>query len=171
MNTTNVETERKYLIKMPDLAYLRTIENCRVLDILQTYLDPLHDEPKTERRVRTITENGKVTYVYTKKSPRAYLSRFEDERNVTREEYENLRADACSELSKTRYAFPYAGHVMEIDVYPSELGGELFEGYAILEVEMDDPDEAVEFPEFLEIVREVTDDKQYHNKTLARKLK
>ncbi len=167
----NVETERKYLIKYPDLAYLRTLDGCRVLEMRQTYLDRLPDEPQTERRVRTITENGVTSYVYTKKSPRAYLSRFEDERDVTREEYECLRKDAHSELIKTRYAFPFAGHVMEIDVYPPEIGGEIFDGYAILEVEMNDPDEAVEFPEFLEIVREVTDDRRYHNKTLAKKLK
>ena len=167
----NVETERKYLIKFPDLAYLRTVDGCRVLEMRQTYLDRLPDEPQTEHRVRSITENGVTSYVYTKKSPRAYLSRFEEEREVSREEYDLLRKDAYSELIKTRYAFPFAGHVMEIDVYPPEIGGETFDGYAILEVEMDDPDEAVEFPSFLEIVREVTDDKRYHNKTLAKKLK
>ncbi len=167
----NVETERKYLIKFPDLAYLRTLYGCRVLEMRQTYLDPLPDEPQTERRVRSITENGVTSYVYTEKSPRAYLSRFEDESEVAREEYDLLRKDAYSELLKTRYAFPFAGHVMEIDVYPPEIGGEAMDGYAILEVEMDDPDEAVEFPSFLEIVREVTDEKTYHNKTLAKKLK
>ncbi|MBQ9995056.1 MAG: hypothetical protein IJP32_01685 [Clostridia bacterium] len=167
----NVETERKYLIKFPDLAYLRMLDSCRILEMRQTYLERLPDAPQTERRVRTITENGVTSYVYTQKSPRAYLSRFEDEREVTREEYECLRKDAHSELVKTRYAFPFAGHVMEIDVYPPEIGGEVFDGYAILEVEMNDPDEAVEFPEFLEIVREVTDDRRYHNKTLAKKLK
>jgi len=167
----NVETERKYLIKHPDLAHLRTLDGCRVLAMRQTYLDRLPDEPQTERRVRTITENGVTSYVYTKKSPRVYLSRFEDEREVSREEYDLLRKDAYSELIKTRYAFPFAGHVMEIDVYPPEIGGEVLDGYAILEVEMSDPDEAVEFPDYLEIVREVTDEKPYHNKTLAKKLK
>lgn len=167
----NVETERKYLIRFPDLAYLRTLDGCRVLEMRQTYLERSPAEPQTERRVRTITENGVTSYVYTKKSPRAYLSRFEDEREVPREEYELLMKDAYSELIKTRYAFPFAGHVMEIDVYPPEIGGEAFDGYAILEVEMNDPDEAVEFPEFLEIIREVTDEKKYHNKTLAKKLK
>ena len=169
-NTPNVETERKYLIRFPDLAYLRTIDRCRVMAMVQTYLE--RKEPEVERRVRSITEDGVTVDIYTEKRPRAYLSRFEDEREVTREEYERLRKeDGYSELVKTRYAFPFAGHTMEIDVYPPEIGGEIFEGYAILEVEMDTPDEAVEFPEFLEILREVTDEKQYHNKTLAKKLK
>ena len=166
-NTSNVETERKYLIRFPDLAYLRKIDGCRVMAMVQTYLE--RKEPEVERRVRSITEDGVTVYIYTEKRPRAYLSRFEDERNVTQEEYERLRKeDGYSELVKTRYAFPFAGHTMEIDVYPPEIGGEIFEGYAILEVEMDTPDEAVEFPEFLEIVREVTDEKRYHNKTLAK---
>lgn len=172
MTATNVETERKYLIRFPDLAYLTTLDGCRVMAMVQTYLDRRQEEPDIERRVRSITENGGTVYIYTEKRPRAYLSRFEDEREMTREEYERLRKeDGDSELIKTRYAFPFAGHVMEIDVYPPEIGGDVMDGYAILEVEMDDPGETVEFPEFLEILREVTDDKRYHNKTLAKKLK
>ncbi len=174
MTTTNVETERKYLIRFPDLAYLETLDGCRVMAMVQTYLERLQEEPEVERRVRSITfmPNGGTVYIYTEKRPRGYLSRFEDEREVTREEYERLRKeDGYSELVKTRYAFPFAGHVMEIDVYPPEIGGDAMDGYAILEVEMDTPDEKVEFPEFLEILREVTDEKKYHNKTLAKKLK
>jgi len=167
---SNVETERKYLIKFPDLAHLRTMDGCRVLDMVQTYLE--RKEPDAERRIRSITENGGTVYIYTEKRPRGYLSRFEDEKEIPREEYERLRKeDGDSELVKTRYAFPFAGHTMEIDVYPPEIGGEVFEGYAILEVEMDDADETVEFPEFLEIVREVTVDKRYYNKTIAKKLR
>ncbi len=169
MTTTNVETERKYLIRFPDLAYLRTLDGCRVMAMVQTYLERRQEEPEVERRVRSIAENGGTVYIYTEKRPRAYLSRFEDEREVTREEYERLRKDdGYSELVKTRYAFPFAGHTMEIDVYPPEIGGDAMDGYAILEVEMRDPDEAVEFPEFLEILKEVTDEKKYHNKTLAK---
>ena len=169
MNTNNIETERKYLIRFPDLAYLRTQDGCREMAMVQTYLE--RNDPDVERRIRSITflPDGGTVYIYTEKRPRAYLSRFEDEREVTREEYERLRKeDGYSELVKTRYAFPFAGHTMEIDVYPPDIGGDVMDGYAILEVEMDDPDEAVEFPEFLEIVREVTDEKKYHNKTLAR---
>ena len=167
MNITNVETERKYLIRFPDLAYLRSIAGCREMAMVQTYLE--RKEPEVERRVRSITENGGTVYIYTEKRPRAYLSRFEDEREVTREEYERLRKeDGYSELVKTRYAFPFAGHTMEIDIYPPNIGGDVMAGYAILEVEMSDPDETVEFPEFLEILKEVTDEKRYHNKTLAR---
>ena len=171
MKTANVETERKYLIRFPDLSLLRAQDSCRVLDMVQTYLNRLPEEPDTERRVRSIVENGAVTYIFTQKKHCGYLSRYEDEREVSREEYDRLREGAYSELRKTRYAFPYVGHVMEIDVYPPDIGGETFDGYAILEVEMDDPDEAVEFPDFLEILREVTDDRRYHNKTLAKKLK
>ncbi|MGN1347295.1 MAG: hypothetical protein ACI4V1_10965 [Eubacteriales bacterium] len=166
----NIETERKYLIRQPDGTALRAMDGCRVRDIRQTYLLSRPDAPQTERRVREITENGAVTYIYTEKSPRAYLSRFEDEREISRAEYSVLLEDADTELFKTRYAIPYDGHVMEIDVYPPEIGGKLFDGYAILEVELSSPDEPIGFPDFLEIVREVTDDKRYHNKTLARKV-
>lgn len=167
----NIEIERKYLIELLDSDFLRTIDGCRVLDIRQTYLVGLANAPKLERRVRAITENGSVEYVYTEKSPRAYLSRFEDEREISREEYENFLSEADTELIKTRYAFPYAGHTMEIDVYPPEIGGELMVGRAILEVELSSPDEVAEFPNFLKIIREVTNEREYRNRTLARKVK
>lgn len=167
----NIETERKYLIKLPDTEFLRSIDGCRVLDMRQTYLVRLQNAPKLERRVRSITENGEVTYVYTEKSPRAYLSRFENEYEISAEKYRTLLFEADTELKKTRYAFPYAGHTMEIDIYPPEIGGAILSGLAILEVELDDPDEAVEFPDFLEILREVTNEREYRNRTLARRVK
>ncbi len=163
----NIETERKYLIELSDPTVLADIEGCRVLAIRQTYLKRHSYAPKTERRVRSIVEGGAEVYVYTEKSPRAYLSRYEDEREITREEYERLLSEGELWLSKVRYAFPYMGHVMEIDVYPPEIGGTLLEGRAILEVELETADEAIEFPPYLHIVREVTDEKAYHNRTLA----
>ena len=36
-----IEIERKYLIKMPDEAFLATIEGATVTDITQTYLVPI----------------------------------------------------------------------------------------------------------------------------------
>ncbi len=167
----NIETERKFLIKLPDLNFIKSIDGCIVREIWQTYLRKIPGSPKTERRVRKITENGKMSYVFTLKMPRDRLSRFEEEREISSEEYANFLTEADLEVAKTRYAFPYGGHVMEIDVYPREFGGELFDGYAILEVELSSPDEPIAFPDFLEIVREVTDDRAYHNKTIAHRVR
>lgn len=165
----NIEIERKFLIKRPDVSVLESIDGCAVREIVQTYL---HTDG-AERRIRRIVENGATSYIYTEKRrvPGAEISRFEDEREITAEEYAALYAEAANELAKTRYAFPYGGRVVEIDVYPDEIGGELFRGRAILEIEMESEDEELHIPEFIEVIEEVTGRKEYSNKSLAEKNK
>jgi CYTH domain-containing protein len=49
----------------------------------------------------------------------------------------------------------------EIDVYP------FWQDQAVVEIELSQPDTPVEFPDFLELIREVTDDPSYRNRALA----
>lgn len=163
----NIEIERKFLIKLPDTVALASIEGSSVREIVQTYL---HTDG-AERRIRKIVEDGAVTYIYTEKMrvPGAEISRYEDEREITSGEYAALYKEAATELSKVRYSFPYAGRVIEIDVYPDEVGGELFRGRAILEIEMESEDENLSIPDFIDVIREVTGEKEYSNKRLAEK--
>lgn len=165
----NIEIERKFLIKLPDTDYVSSLEGCTVREIVQTYL---HTDD-AERRIRKITEHGEVTYVYTEKRhiQGALISRFEDEREITAEEYAALYSEAKMELTKTRYSFPYSGRVIEIDVYPDEVGGEFFRGRAILEIEMESEDEELHIPDFIDVIEEVTGRKEYSNKKLAEKNK
>ena len=165
----NIEIERKFLIKRPDSDYLSSIDGCTVREIVQTYLYT----DGAERRIRKLVENGITTYIYTEKKrvPGAEISRFEDEREITAEEYVALYKEAAMELSKTRYSFPHAGRVVEIDVYPEEVGGELFRGRAILEIEMESEDEKLSIPDFINVIEEVTGRKEYSNKKLAEKNK
>lgn len=160
-----IETERKFLIRRPDPAVLAAQPGCRVLSIRQTYLKK--PGKGLERRLRTIEEDGRVTFVYTRKEKISKLSRIENEREITAAEYRELYADAKTELTKTRYRFPFADHVMEIDVYPYEIGGDALEGYAVLEVELKDENEAFAVPDFLKIEKELTGTRQFSNKTLA----
>ena len=165
-----IETERKFLIELPDTAELINIDGCRELHIVQTYLT---DEVGTgaERRVRKVTENGEIRYIFTRKEHITKMSRIEDEREISRDEYESLYAEAKSELSKTRYAFPFSGKIVEIDVYPYEIGGDALVGRAVLEVELESEDEAIELPDFIKVIRELTGTGEYSNKKLARKIK
>ena len=165
-----IETERKFLIELPDTAELINIDGCRELHIVQTYLT---DEVGTgaERRVRKITENGKTIYVFTKKEHITKMSRIENEREISRDEYESLYAEAKSELSKTRYALRFIAKIVEIDVYTYEIGGDALVGRAVREVELESEDEAIELPEYINVTRELTGTGDFSNKKLARKIK
>ena len=164
----NIETERKFLIVRPDESLLTAQDGCRVLDITQTYL-MINNVTGEERRIRRIEENGKVSYVLTEKRRISTVSREENEREISREEYEKLyETDGARELTKTRYAFPYGKRTVEIDVYPHEIGGDGLDGLAVLEVELEDETEEIILPDFITVIRELTGKKEFSNKAMAK---
>ena len=62
-----------------------------------------------------------------------------------------------------QYVVPYKNQYFEIDVYP------FWKDRAILEIELREEDEAIDFPEEIRIIREVTDDPSFKNAALARR--
>ncbi len=165
-----IETERKFLIEWKGEDLLTGQPGCRVLAIRQTYL-PRESVTGAERRIRQITENGHSVYIFTRKETITAMSRREEEHEITREEYDRYAAEAISELTKTRYAFPYEGHVIEVDVYPYEIGGDALAGCAVMEAELQREDEELLLPPFLPVIRELTGTGEFSNKKLAKKLR
>ena len=66
------------------------------------------------------------------------------------------------QIRKTRYCLTYEKTYYEIDVYP------FWDDKAIVEVELKDESEKVEFPSFIKVIKEVTSDKNYKNHSLAK---
>ena len=167
----HIETERKFLVRLPDTAELEA-RGGRILRIIQTYLT-IDDESGEESRVRRIEESGRISYIYTEKKRISETSRFENEYEITGDEYERLidGSDDPRQLIKTRYAFPCGGHTIEIDVYPPEIGGDELDGLAVLEVELENEGEEFVLPDFIDVVRELTGKKEFSNKALAKPLK
>ena len=163
MQSIPLEIERKYLIEYPDLAWLHRQPNLQKCLITQTYLLSAEGE---ESRVRERLEGECVTYYHTVKRKITAITREEQERIITKAEYEKLLEAADPQkrpLSKTRYCLPYGGLQIEIDVYP------FWSNQAIAEVELSSEDEAVEFPPEITVIREVTGESAFKNAELARK--
>ena len=156
-----VETERKYLISMPDLEELRKKYDCTTVDIIQTYLESDGD---TERRVRQRGINGNYTFYYTEKQKVSELSRTEREKKISEAEYLKLLMEADTSLhqiKKQRTCFVSDGTYFELDTYP------FWNDKAILEVELTNEADEVKIPKQLNIIKEVTDDDRYKNISLA----
>ena len=162
-NSIPTETERKFLISFPDIAFLEGMGECRKTDIVQTYL--LCENGSM--RVRKASENNEVRYIRNIKKRISDMSHLEDEREISSETYEELllcRDAERSDIIKTRFSFPFKGHIMEIDVYP------FWQDRAVLEVELECEDEKFDVPDFLKIIKEVTYDKRYSNKALSKEI-
>lgn len=165
MNTTGLEIERKYLIRMPDAAQLEAMPGCEIWDIVQTYL--YDGEDASTRRVRSITTKDGVQYIHTVKHRLSELSHREWEQEVSREDYERLLQDAnpaLNAIDKRRYRIPYAGQLLEIDIYS------FWQDRATLEIELESEAQQVALPDWLEIVRELTGEAAYKNRFLAERI-
>lgn len=156
------ETERKFLIAMPDPARLLAEPGARADRITQTYL--LSPRDVTLRVRRRETETG-VLYTATKKRRLSDMTAEEQERTITEAQYRALLAaadPALSPIEKTRYTVPFGPHLLEVDVYP------FWGRTAILEIELPSEDAPVSLPPYLTVLREVTADKRYKNVALAK---
>ncbi len=161
---SHYEIERKYLIAYPEKAVLERAEGVRVKRIEQTYLQAVQGET---RRVRKMTEKGVTRYIETRKYRVSDLRATEEEKELSAAEYDALLAladPALQPICKTRYAIPYAGHTVEVDLY------DFWQDRATAEVELADESEQAELPPYLSVIRDVTADNRYKNVNLAREL-
>ncbi len=154
--------KRKYLIEYPDTQTLDALPNCRKVEIFQTYL---HSKNGDELRIRERIDNGNPVYYKTQRHYITGMKRIELEENLSRGEYLQLLKDAdpsMHPIHKTRYCLTHENQYFEIDVFPFWLDK------AIAEIELNDENEEIRFPEQMKIFKEVTDDENYKNASLAR---
>lgn len=155
------EIERKFLIAYPDVSALEAWPGMTRWEIVQTYLLA---PPGDEVRVRQRTQDGVSRWFHTLKQGEG-VKRLEEEREISRTEYEALlpQADPTKRiLRKTRYCLPYRGKILEVDLYP------FWQDQAVLEVELDHEDDLISIPPELTVLREVTGDAAYKNAVLAK---
>lgn len=155
------EIERKFLIKKPDLDYLKSLPNCNMVHIEQVYLE---SEDGVEERVRKRGVDGNYIYTKTKKINIDGLKRIEIEESISEKEFEELlkrRKKDYGPIEKDRYCLMHNEIYFEIDVYP------FMNDKAIIEVELNNPDEEITFPPFVDYYEEVTFDSSFKNGSLA----
>lgn len=155
------EIERKFLIEYPDLVWLDSLANCRKVEIIQTYLKSQGDD---EVRVRQRGSDGNYIYFQTIKRKVSEIKRVEIECRLSKDEYLRLLMDADTEkrqIRKNRYCLTYENQYFEIDVYP------FWNDKAIAEIELSDENAEIIFPKQINVIKEVTDDENYKNASLA----
>lgn len=160
---SQIETERKYIIKMPDISLLEKMENYRADEILQIYLP---SDIGVTRRIRSRRGKEGVVYTETKKIKIGKMSSIEEEGEISEKEFFSLKENILEgsvPIKKVRHTFSYHNQIFEVDIYPQ------WRGYAIMEAEI--PDENAEFsiPGEIIVVEEVTGRREYSNASMSRK--
>lgn len=158
----HIETERKFIISKPDIDVLRAQPEYTSSDIVQIYLV---SSPRVTHRIRSRTYLGKTVYTETTKMRISGMSAYEDEREITEAEFVSLSEQIdpdTTPIVKTRHTFVLDGQLFEIDVYPN------WQTSAIMETELEGEDTAVQIPEFISMIKEVTGIRAYSNASMAR---
>lgn len=154
-----LEIERKYLIRYPNINLLLS-KCCKAVKISQSYM---LDKDNHRFRLRKRGDEDGCLYIKTVKNKISETVREEVETRLTKQEYDKLIEEnlVVGSLSKTRYCLMYKGKYFEIDVFP------FWKKQAYLEIELLDENEVVEFPEFIDIIEEVTYKPEYKNISLC----
>ena len=159
-----LEIERKFLIRMPDLAELKAHAG-RIIEIEQVYLTG--GAPGMSMRIRKSVEGEKTVYHRNEKQRLTDMVRIEREEEIDEKHFNILMGFADPSLQtirKTRYCVPMNGLIAEIDVFP------FWQDRAFCEVELPGEDTLFVLPHWLDVVREVTEDQRYTNLALAREI-
>lgn len=158
----SLEIERKFLIRYPDINRLDTLCYKRS-EIIQTYL--VDEDEASSSRVRLRKTGGEIEYTKTIKKRINNRSREEHEEILSKEEYEGLlrfKDPDLNVIKKTRWCIKEGELVLEIDVFP------FWTDRAFLEIELDSEEQEINIPSYIEIIKEVTEDKRYTNRALSK---
>jgi len=160
------EDERKFLVASVGEIPVKSV----TVDIEQRYL--LTDEPGAEERVRKRGRDNSFVYTHTIKRRKGPGSAAELDRMISPADHLmalERRDPTCAPIFKKRTCFVWKGNYFELDEYTTwtpEGGGHL----TILEVELEDLNAQIELPPFVKIEREVTAEKGFSNREIARSL-
>lgn len=156
-----IEEERKYIV---ELIGDGEIPNAIISEITQTYLVA---EPGCEVRLRKRGWDGKYVYVHTTKKRISTNEQIETERQINNNLYQSLlqQADPYRQtIHKIRKSFIWKGQYFELDAFKKPI-----DNLMILETKGITEDEAVKFPPFLKVVKDITGDGNFYNYNIALK--
>jgi CYTH domain-containing protein len=160
-----LEIERKYLLSgVPSDAELADL-GAQPRRIEQVYL---RSDDGWVRRVRKVEAAGRTRYVATRKREIAGIVREEHDEELDAAAYGRCLAEADPErrvIRKVRHVFPFAGRVLELDVFVEPAG------LVLLEVELEDASDVPLLPPpiLARLVREVSLESAYMNHEIARR--
>ena len=155
-----IETERKYRVEITENLPDGNVKT----EIFQTYLLPDGTE---EVRLRKRGQNGHFIYFLTRKRTLHGNSRLENERQITSLEYVQYLAQADpsrTTIHKRRTCFVWENRYFELYTFVNPALP-----FSLLEIEDAEHHEDIQFPPFIKVVEDVTDNKEFYNSNLARR--
>lgn len=152
------EIERKWLVERDKIPY-NLEKKADKFEITQTYLNY-----SPEIRVRNVSDKRYVMAIKTGLTDTQGLTRDERQYNITKEEYEHLLTKQEGDtIHKTRYQIKVDNYTYSFDYFHEQL-----DGLTYMEIEFPTEEEANNFQAPDWVGKDVTNDKNYKNQSLAK---
>jgi len=150
--------EKKYLIRIPDISYLDKLGGCSKVKMTLTYLNGSSEQCDIKLLLRD--EDGKKFYqkIIKGNNQKSTIS-------LNAEEYINELDNKMLDrnpIVKYRYSFIYHSVYYKIDIFEDK-------DFFILEVDLLNSHEPVQFPTFIEVLKDVSENPNYKNYNLCKK--
>lgn len=161
-----IEIERRFLVKsLPDFSDT-AFNHIKIQKIFieQIYLKSQNENE--ELRIRKRSQWDSSNYYRTTKDRRGQWP-IEKETSISARDYlalQDLKDPQKDIIHKNRYCFVYENQYFELDHF---IAPDRHKGKIILEIELTEENKEVKIPPFLEVMKEITEDKSYSNYSLA----
>lgn len=153
-NSVYIQKQRKYLVDIDSINFDELQKVSRVFEIQQKY--NINEEKDIMIRKMNFSGNN-LYYLSVKSDSKRTNERIITEKVLSEEEYNHLYNSFDGKvLNKKRNCFSYRDVNYRLDIIENKL--------ALLEIEGDY--ENIEFPNFFNIIEDVTNDKNYRNSNL-----
>jgi thymidylate kinase/CYTH domain-containing protein len=158
---TRIRNQKKYLVGNINVGAIASI--AVKTQIKQDYI--ISDD-LLEHRLRKVTQNNATSYHYSiiKKCNEGKREILKDE-VISESNYNNILSIQSGNLvsiNKTRYSFVYQDQYFKLDIFEN--------GLSLLEVNLTKENPIVTIPEFISVIDDVTNNDEYKNINIARKL-
>lgn len=160
------EIFKKYLIQVNDnlINHLNSIHAIET-NITQYYLK---SQPGTERRIRKRERNGNTICYYSEATMLTPSTRIKKDRIISNGQYGDYSLEIDPTLhviKKKRFSFYYNSLFFKLDIFSFD------PTKALLGIQVPDSDEEIELPDFIDIIKDVSDIMNYKNYYLAKSQK
>jgi CYTH domain-containing protein len=160
-----LEIENKYLVRRPNLNQL--VKECGAVPIAieQIYID----KEKKRARIRKRGQGKSFIYYCTVKQNigRGVAAEYED--RISRMMYDyllkNHRDLSRDIIRKTRYCFLWENQYFELDVFATPTSASKL---TLMEIELEEVNQNVVLPPFIDIIKDVTGNSRYANSSIAK---
>lgn len=163
-NPIPIKHQRKFEIDLEksNLDYIINGYHNKVF-IEQTYLKKALQDSKQEIRLRKKVYKDQTIYYYTvQRKIDVGLSQIVIDTKITEKDYYKIIAmyDEQSTIKKTRYSFVKNKQYFKLDIFEDNF-------LAILEIEPTNENQIINIPSELSVIKEVTNDSEYLNSSIA----